>query len=130
MASFRQTNLNMETVCLQTSLRPSYLSLNITFTFPFLADKCKHCVKFVKQLAYCMEQETCTGMKSYTCLYCKKSFGNSSTCKEHERTHTGEKPYTCNHCDKSFSQSSACKQDERTHTGEKPYTCKHCKKIL
>ena len=75
-----------------------------------------------------MEQKTHTGMKSYTCQYCKKSFSYSFVCKRHERTHTGEKPYTCKHCKKSFSQLSNCKQHERTHTGEKPYTCQQCKK--
>ena len=75
-----------------------------------------------------MEQKTHTGMKSYTCKYCKKSFSNSFVCKRHERTHTREKPYRCKHCERSFSNSSNCKRHERTHTGEKPYTCKQCKK--
>ena len=77
-----------------------------------------------------MEQKTHTGMKSYTCKYCKKSFSNSFVCKRHERTHTGEKPYPCKYCKKSFSNSSECKRHERTHTGEKPYACKHCKRCF
>ena len=81
-------------------------------------------------LTDCMDQTTHSGMKSYTCMYCKKSFGSSSHCKQHERTHTGEKPFTCKHCKKSFSRLSTCKQHERTHTGEKPFTCKYCNKCF
>ena len=69
-------------------------------------------------------------MKPYACKHCKKSFSQSSNCKQHERTHTGEKPYTCKHCKKRFKQFKTCKEHERIHTGVKPYTCKHCKKCF
>ena len=55
-----------------------------------------------------MEQKTHPGLKSYTYQYCKKSFSNSSLCKQREQTHTGEKTYTCEHCKKSFSYSLSC----------------------
>ena len=114
----------LSTNILKTHLRRFQYTMNLFF----LADKCKHCDKFFNQITDCMERKTHTGMKSYTCKYCKKAFSNSFVCKRHERTHAGEKPYTCKYCKKSFSNSSDCKRHERTHTGEKPYTCKYCER--
>ena len=85
------------------------VGLNITLNFPFFQINVSIVASFFNKLTYCMEQETHTGMKSYTCTYCKKSFSQLSYCKQHKRTHTGEKPYTCKHCKKFFSQLPNCK---------------------
>ena len=91
------------------------------------AHECKHSRAAVASNTC---HSTRTGVKPYTCKYCKKCFSQSSQCKEHERSHTRVKPYTCKHCKKCFSRLRNCKEHERIHTGEKPYTCKYCEKCF
>ena len=77
-----------------------------------------------------MDQKTHSGMKSYTCRYCKKSLSCSLHCKQHKQTHTGEKPFTCKHWEKSFSDPSSYRKHEWIHTGEKPFICNLSSKNL
>ena len=62
-----------------------------------------------------------TGMKSYQCNQCDKTFLTHSDLEMHKHEHTGESTYQCNQCSKAFSIQSDMKKHMYEHTGEKPY---------
>ena len=45
--------------------------------------------------------------KNYICNICKKVLKTKYRFKEHIRTHTGEKPFICMFCHRSYTQSSS-----------------------
>ena len=69
-----------------------------------------------------------SGVKTFKCKECGKSFHYKSQLKRRERVHTEEKPFLCNQCGKSFDQATNLKKQYRIHTGEKPFGCNQCGK--
>lgn len=68
-----------------------------------------------------------SGIKSFLCTMCGKTFFKSSDLKKHIRIHTREKPYICQLCPAAFSDPSSFSRHKRVHTGEKPFVCGDCK---
>ncbi|XP_055617982.1 zinc finger protein 771-like [Toxorhynchites rutilus septentrionalis] len=68
--------------------------------------------------------------RPYSCPHCSKSFRQSSTLKQHIRTHTDRRPFACPHCSKAFKNNSALTQHIRIHTGERLHSCPHCPKAF
>ena len=95
----------------------------------------------------------------WTCLYCNKTFQQSSNYKNHMRTHSDERPYVCEicdigfkeryhlkkhllfkhtneakekcrHCGKRFKDSTAVRAHERIHSDLRPYSCQRCHKAF
>ncbi|XP_066489027.1 putative zinc finger protein 56 [Tiliqua scincoides] len=83
-----------------------------------------------KEQTQSSQQKANLGQKPFKCQECRKTFGQSSILKIHQRTHTGEKPYKCQECGKVFSCSSNLITHLRTHTGEKPCKCQECGKVF
>uniref|UniRef100_A0A1B0DQD5 Uncharacterized protein n=1 Tax=Phlebotomus papatasi TaxID=29031 RepID=A0A1B0DQD5_PHLPP len=54
-------------------------------------------------------------VKDFHCPYCKRSFGNSRTLKNHVLTHTGEKPHACVECERKFITPTALKYHMKSH---------------
>ncbi|NWU43242.1 ZNF24 protein, partial [Hylia prasina] len=55
------------------------------------------------------------GEKPHKCLECGKSFGCSSSLKNHQSILTGERPYECSECGKSFTCSSNLTKHQQKH---------------
>ncbi|KAJ0183828.1 hypothetical protein K1T71_000251 [Dendrolimus kikuchii] len=71
-----------------------------------------------------------TGEKPYKCDFCDKGFPRSSDLQCHRRSHTGEKPCVCGVCGKGFSRSNKLSRHMRVHTGQRPYKCTYCEKAF
>lgn len=71
-----------------------------------------------------------TGEKPYKCDFCEKGFPRSSDLQCHRRSHTGEKPCICGVCGKGFSRSNKLSRHMRVHTGLRPYKCTYCEKAF
>ena len=113
---------------------------------------CRQCKKTFKfNSALSIHRKIHSGVKSYKCLGCAKSYSTKGNLKKHSITHTScrqckitfkfnseliihmkvhsrEKPYKCLNCAKSFSHKGNLVTHNSVHTGEKPYKCQECKK--
>ena len=66
--------------------------------------------------------------KLFSCKYCKKTFTNPASLKNHINSHTGEQQFVCTKCDKSYSSKSSLVQHQVIHNEEKQFPCQFCDK--
>ncbi|XP_077472885.1 zinc finger E-box-binding homeobox protein zag-1-like isoform X2 [Stigmatopora argus] len=69
-----------------------------------------------------------SGVGSYACDLCHKTFQKSSSLLRHKYEHTGKRPHRCGVCHKAFKHKHHLIEHSRLHSGEKPYRCDKCGK--
>ena len=88
---------------------------------------CEQCGKIFKK--YCdlrRHMVTHTGAKDFICPVCAKRFSLEQNLARHQKIHDGI-GYDCEYCKKTFSQSTSMKEHvARVHTGLLPHACKLC----
>lgn len=65
---------------------------------------------------------------SHVCVYCKKSFSDSSKLKRHTKIHIGSRDFKCATCGKAFIEACSLRRHESVHSDVKPHTCAKCGK--
>ena len=90
---------------------------------------CKFCDKtFLEKSDHEVHENTHIEEKPYKCNFCILVFSRKCDLDTHFKMHTGEKPFQCSQCDQTFSLKRYLEKHIRTHTEEKPYKCSLCEK--
>nr|XP_034963439.1 gastrula zinc finger protein XlCGF57.1-like isoform X2 [Zootoca vivipara]XP_034963442.1 gastrula zinc finger protein XlCGF57.1-like isoform X2 [Zootoca vivipara] len=92
---------------------------------------CVYCGRsFKESSSLIIHQRAHAGKRPYKCSDCGESFAERGDFRKHTVAHMDDKPYECSHCGKSFHSNSHLRAHTRIHTGEKPFDCTHCGKTF
>ncbi|KAM9847226.1 zinc finger and BTB domain-containing protein 16-A isoform 2-T2 [Aulostomus maculatus] len=60
------------------------------------------------------------------CLLCGKRFQTQTALQQHMEVHAGVRSYICSECNRTFPSHTALKRHLRSHTGDHPFECEFC----
>ncbi|VEN46901.1 unnamed protein product [Callosobruchus maculatus] len=73
----------------------------------------------------CEEDQLSKSTKRYTCKYCKESYDEEHSLKEHTKIH---RTFICDQCGAAFFRKAYLLDHKFTHTSEKRFSCEKCGK--